>query len=81
MLSTTGHINRVPDNGITSESIGRCSVLVNGGGYGYFERQAYTRYSFYYLNDVVTTNAKETVQVQRGRSTVKITIDYTKQCK
>jgi len=75
------NINRVPDNGITSESIGRCSVLVNGGGYGYFERQAYTRYAFYYLNDAVTTDTKETVEVHKGRSTVKINIDYTRQCK
>ncbi|MBD8252013.1 M23 family metallopeptidase [Pantoea agglomerans] len=75
------NINRVLDNGVTSESIGRCSVLVNGGGYGYFERQAYTRYAFYYLNDAVTTNTKETVEVQKGRSTVKITVDYTRQCK
>lgn len=66
---------------LNSESIGRCSVLVNGGGHGYFERQVYTRYAFYYLNDAVTTNAKETVQVQKGRSTVKITVDYTRQCK
>ncbi len=75
------NINRVPDNGITSESIGRCSVLVNGGGYGYFERQAYTRYAFYYLNDAVITDTKEIVEVQKGSSTVKITVDYTKQCK
>lgn len=71
----------MPDNGINSETIGRCSVLVNGGGYGYFERQAYTRYAFYYLNDAVTTNTKEIIEVQKGRSTVKITVDYTRQCK
>lgn len=75
------NINRVPDNGITSQSIGTCSVLVNDGGYGYFERQAYTRYVFYYLNDAVITDTKETVDVQKGRSTVKITVDYMKQCK
>lgn len=74
------NINRVPDNGITSDTIGKCSVLVNGGGYGYFERQAYTRFAFYYLNDAVNTDSKEIINVQKGRNTVKITVDYTKQC-
>ncbi|HCK7295957.1 TPA: M23 family peptidase [Enterobacter cloacae] len=74
------NINRVPDNGITSDTIGKCSVLVNGGGYGYFERQAYTRFAFYYLNNAVNTDSKEIINVQKGRNTVKITVDYTKQC-
>ncbi|GJH35909.1 hypothetical protein CBA19CS91_24150 [Paraburkholderia hospita] len=34
------------------QTIGRVSVLVNGGGFGFFERQGYARYIARFLGDV-----------------------------
>jgi predicted chitinase len=75
------NINRVSDRGISSDSIGRCSVLVNGGGYGYFERQGFSRFVFYYLNDAVRDSEVETVSVRKGTRTVNVTINYKRQGK
>ncbi|WP_455843809.1 M23 family peptidase [Pantoea agglomerans] len=73
------NINRVSDKGINSENIGRCSVLVNGGDYGYFERQVYTRFCYYYLNDEIRDVYIERLSISKGRNNIDVTIDYTKQ--
>ncbi|KAB8312826.1 M23 family peptidase [Erwinia endophytica] len=73
------NINTEADNGVTTPTIGSCSKLVNGGGYGYFERQAYTRYIDYYLNDVVKSKLKENIEVTYGNQTVNVSVDYTRQ--
>ncbi|NWA63826.1 M23 family peptidase [Pantoea sp. B9002] len=73
------NINRVSDKGLNSENIGRCSVLVNGGDYGYFERQAYTRFCYYYLNDEIRDVYIERLSISKGRNSIDVTIDYTKQ--
>ncbi|WP_373225121.1 M23 family peptidase [Enterobacter cloacae complex sp. ESBL7] len=75
------NINRVADQGLSTETIGRCSVLVNGGGFGYFERQAYTRFSYFYLNDNVLNSLIETVSVRKSVEEVDIKINYTRQCR
>lgn len=68
-------INRVADRDFTPEAIGRVSVLVNGGGNGYFERQAYAQYAFRILADG-TTNT-QTERHPAGRNNVTMVVDYT----
>lgn len=75
------NINRKSDEGVSSETIGRCSVLVNGGGFGYFERQAYCRYVYYYLGDSIEMKKNESIKVVRGELSVNVIIDYTRQSK
>lgn len=72
------NINRKPDEGLTEETIGRCSVLVNGGGFGYFERQAYSRYIFYYLSDESKVKNLEIIPIDKKGKQINITIDYTR---
>ncbi|EYU13366.1 M23 family metallopeptidase [Photorhabdus aegyptia] len=74
------NINREADKGFSEKSIGRCSVLVNGGGFGYFERQAYCRYVYYFLCDTVDMKNSEIVPISRGRASANVTVDYTRQC-
>jgi hypothetical protein len=47
------NINRVADCGLDSSSIGRVSVLVNGGGNGFYERQAFALVASECLHDKV----------------------------
>ena len=66
-----GHtsINRVADQGITTDAVGRASVLVNGGGYGFAERQGYAAYIERFLGDgVADTEEKEFTVTYRGRN-------------
>ncbi|MFC0228908.1 hypothetical protein ACFFJ3_20850, partial [Serratia aquatilis] len=44
-------INRISDKGYSSANIGSVNRLVNGGGNGYYERQAYTVYMLRFLTD------------------------------
>jgi len=50
-------INRVADIGVDSGTVGRVSVLVNGGGNGFYERQAYTLVAHGYLGDAISKTA------------------------
>ena len=56
------NINRVCDHVFDPASVGRVSVLVNGGGNGYYERQAYAAFMYRYLSDSVATD--EVVELQ-----------------
>lgn len=73
----SGHIdiNRVADGGFTPEAIGRVSVLVNGGGNGYFERQAYAQYAFGRLGDAVTVGI--VVRFHTARNNVQIDVNFS----
>lgn len=64
-----GHsnIHRVADDGISTESVGRMSILVNGGGNGYNDRQQYAAFIFRYRSDTTATDATGTVTVTRQR--------------
>jgi predicted chitinase len=76
------NINRVCDDGITAEKIGRTSVLVNGGGYGFAERQAYAAYIERYLTDTAQAEASKSFTVTYGNKTKKtytIYVDFTPQ--
>ncbi|NHB93828.1 hypothetical protein [Photorhabdus cinerea] len=72
-------INRVCDQGLNNESIGRCSILVNGGGNQYYERQGYTRYVYLYLSDMLKTSEIETISVRRGNREINVIVDYARQ--
>jgi predicted chitinase len=73
------NINRVADQGVTSDAVGRASVLVNGGGYGFVERQGYAVYVQRYLGDAVETDATRSFNVTyRGRN-YDVYVDFTPQ--
>lgn len=49
-------INRVADREYSPENVGLINRLVNGGGNGYYERQAYTAYALRVLGDSVDSS-------------------------
>ncbi|SBV53334.1 hypothetical protein XBLMG947_4164 [Xanthomonas bromi] len=69
------NINRVADRVFSAESIGRTSVLVNGGGNGYYERQAYARYAYRILGDDPASATTE--RHSAARNNVTMVVDYT----
>jgi hypothetical protein len=64
----SGHfnINRIADEGISSQTVGEISRLVNGGGNGYFERQAYAAFISAQLTDTTDSGKEQTLQTPRG---------------
>lgn len=55
------NINRISDREYSAENIGIVNRLVNGGGNGYYERQAYSAYIIRKLSDQTDTNHTITV--------------------
>lgn len=73
------NINRTADQGVTGDAIGRASVLVNGGGYGFAERQSYALYVERYLGDAIGIDATRSFTVNyRGRN-YNVYVDFTPQ--
>ena len=73
------NIDRVSDRGVTDETVGRVSVLVNGGGYGYAERQSFAPYVQRYIGDDADSSASRAFDVTHGRTTYHIYVDFTPQ--
>ena len=73
------NINRVCDTGVHSSTIGRASVLVNGGGYGYFERQAYALYLIQKLGDESSITTEITSKISRNNMAADIIVNYSPQ--
>ncbi|QFZ85824.1 peptidoglycan DD-metalloendopeptidase family protein [Variovorax paradoxus] len=73
------NINQVCDQGMTSAAIGRASVLVNGGGYGYFERQGYALFAIQYLSEASPRTDEVQIQISHGRMTASISVNYQPQ--
>lgn len=73
------NISRAVDSGVTPETIGNASKLVNGGGYGYFERQSYVPFAYDVLSDAVRSLEVEKKVITRGSIFQEIVIDYTPQ--
>jgi predicted chitinase len=73
------NINRVCDQGVTQAAVGRASVLVNGGGYGFAQRQAYAPYIQRYRGDSTDTTASSSFNVTRGTRTHAVYVDFTPQ--
>ena len=61
----TRNINRLADQGLTTELVGRMSVLVNGGGNGYNERLQYAAFIERYRGDGKETAQTGTVTATR----------------
>lgn len=72
-------INSVCDHGVTEQTIGRVSVLVNGGGFGFFERQGYAHYVARFLSDDTSETRTATFNPHHGSVTTAVTVDYTPQ--
>lgn len=73
------NINRVCDRGMNDAAIGRVSTLVNGGGYGYFERQGYAGFVIQYLGEDLPRSDEIQVQISRGKVTENIRVNYSTQ--
>lgn len=78
-IGETININRVCDQGVTANAIGRASVLVNGGGYGFAERQAYANFIDRFRSDTTSTNAEATFNVTYRTRRHAIYVDFTPQ--
>lgn len=63
-------INATCDRGHAPDIVGRVSTLVNGGGNGYMERQAYGQYLFRYLTDDTSRLSVIEYMSPRGRIAV-----------
>ncbi|MEO7056468.1 MAG: hypothetical protein ABI143_06675 [Caldimonas sp.] len=76
-----GHlnINRACDAGMTTAAVGRASVLVNGGGYGYAERQGYAAFIHRFRADSTESAATSTFNVTHGTRTHSVHVDFTPQ--
>lgn len=61
------NISRIADTGIDTETIGRVSVLVNGGGTGYDDRQQYAAFVLRYRGDTTEAVASKTLTYARQR--------------
>lgn len=72
-------INRTADQGITSDAVGRASVLVNGGGYGFAERQSYAAYIDRYLGDGNAVDASKSFTVTYRERNYDVYVDFTPQ--
>ncbi|MCC2957144.1 hypothetical protein LK542_16120 [Massilia sp. IC2-477] len=73
------NINRVADKGLTPQEVGRVSVLVNGGGYGFVERQAYAKFIERYLHDDVGLNENTRFAVNYRGTNHDVYVDFTPQ--
>ncbi len=69
-------INRIADRGFKAEVIDMINKLVNGGGFGYFERFAYSHYTRNILTDWVPPDV--TVTVRTPRNGVSVNVDLSR---
>ena len=77
--SGNSNINRVCDLGVTQAAVGRASVLVNGGGYGFAERQAYAPFILRYRGDSAESTPTSSFNVTYGTRTHAVHVDFTPQ--
>jgi predicted chitinase len=70
-FSEGSNINRVADRDYSTANIGFVNRLVNGGGNGYYERQAYTSFMLRTLSDSTATSGEETLTPPAPKATVR----------
>ncbi len=79
----TGHqrlnIHRVADQGVTTASVGRASVLVNGGTYGFVERQRWAAYIDRFRSDDTSMTPNGQFQATHRTHVYNVTVDYAPQ--
>ena len=73
------NIDRVADRGVDETTVGRASVLVNGGGYGYAEREAFAPFIMRYIGDDPDNSPTIAFDVTHGRTTYHVRVDFTPQ--
>jgi predicted chitinase len=73
------NINRVADRAFSTDAVGRISVLVNGGGYGYRERQSYAAFLKRYRDDDTALTATSIFQVTHGSQNMSIEVHFDAQ--
>lgn len=71
------NINRVADRVPNESNIGLVNRLVNGGGNGYYERQAYTAFILRILTDSVATSMEELLMPPRPKASVRANMART----
>ncbi len=74
--SRARNINRVADQPFSCVGIDRINKLVNGGGFGYFERVAYSHYTRHVLTDWVAPSAVMTVET--AKPAVRVQVDLSR---
>jgi len=76
-----GHINinRIADLELNTASVARVSVLVNGGGNGFADRQGFAKYIDRYRGDGTDTIPTETFSVTHHSDSHIVFVDYTPQ--
>ena len=67
------NINRACDIGLSTTEVGRVSILVNGGSFGYFERQVYARYLRQRLADDMPATSPETIETPKR---IRVTVNF-----
>lgn len=72
-------INRVADRGYTTAAVARISVLVNGGGYGFAERQGYAAYINRYRSDSTDNDSTSTITATYGGRERTALVDFLPQ--
>ncbi|WP_233161137.1 hypothetical protein, partial [Aquitalea sp. ASV11] len=77
------NISRHADRGLASEVIGRVSVMVNGGGNGYFDRQGFAIFLANFLLNSRLADRSITKNITRNNGknmiTKSITVDFSPQ--
>ncbi|MFP3755934.1 peptidase M23 [Cupriavidus sp. SIMBA_020] len=68
------NINRVADLEYSAQNVGFINALVNGGGNGYYERQAYTIFMMRVLLDGVDREATVVVPAHKRKSSVQVSM-------
>jgi hypothetical protein len=71
-------INRVADRGVDSFVVGRVSVLVNGGGNGFYERQAFALVAAEYLLDCIRHATTRTLVPSGRQSSIVVDLENAK---
>jgi hypothetical protein len=70
------NINRISDKDFSPEVLKRVNILVNGGGFGYFDRIAYQHYTRNILTDWVAPAS--TITVDSGKPHIQVQVDLSR---
>jgi hydroxyethylthiazole kinase len=73
------NINRACDLGITTGAVGRVSVLVNGGVFGYSERQGFAAFVDRYRGDTAEASSSTTMKFTSRNTVDTCYVDFTPQ--
>lgn len=71
------NINRACDAAFTTTVVGRVNRLVNGGGNGYYERQAYAAYLMRYLTEDISVDVTRQIAPPAPKAAVTVNFSRT----